>query len=235
MQNVKILDGPLADTGDGADNDHDGTIDELGEKCMMGGFMQYYGLPGSPMGYPASGDPPVTRFIYSGTPYDTGWTEFTAGNQPSDRRLLLSSGPFSLPAGGETSIDFAYVFTRDTTGPNGLTTSIARNKRDLQRIQNWYDNQNFPSCLVLNPGIEDQDVSPMEFTLQPNPANDVIYIKSKNIISGNKYGIYDISGRKILSGILNGNSINIDALDNGMYFLEITGNGTTGLQKFIRQ
>jgi len=264
MQNVKILDGPLADMGDGADNDHDGTIDEPGEKCLMSGFLYYNNIGSTPTGRPATGGDyynylrsiwlddvpmtyggdghlspgPVTKYIFNGTPYDTVsgiWTETTVGNAPSDRRMLLSSGPFSLPAGGETNIDFAYVFTRDTTGPNGLTTSIARNKTDLQRIQTWYDNQNFPSCMVLNPGLIEQEKSWILFNLQPNPATDLIYITSNSMITEKNYVIYDISGRTVLSGELNQPVINIRNLDNGMYFLEIFGNEGTGMKKFIKQ
>lgn len=258
IQNIKILDGPLADAGDGADNDHDGTIDEPGENCLMSGFMTYWGMPGptddpngdqdfynylqcrwldgSPLTYGGSGNnptgTPVTKFLFSGTPYDTtAWTEASSGNIPEDRHLFLCSGPVTLPAGGETSIDFAYVFTRDTMAPNGISTSIARNKSDLKLIQNWFDNQNFPSCMQTRQFTDDD----FEIFILPNPATDVIYIQSNTELRSASYMVYDIIGRKVLSGLLERQTIKISGLTKGMYLLMITNNGKEKTKKFIRQ
>ena len=148
---------------------------------------------------------------------------------------MISSGPFTLAAGGETTIDFAYVFTRDTTGPNGLTTSVARNKTDLQRVQDWFDNNNFPSCLVLNPGVEEAPENDLQFILLPNPATDVVYIKTDKKFIHAHYIIYDISGRAILSGDLKKKTVSIENLESGMYLLMITDDGISSTKKFIKQ
>lgn len=50
-QGIMFLRGPQADTGDGIDNDYDGSTDEPGEYCKVNRFM-YYNNDGSPMGNP---------------------------------------------------------------------------------------------------------------------------------------------------------------------------------------
>ena len=261
VQNIKILDGPLADAGDGIDNDHDGFTDEPGEKCLMTSFLSYNGSNNSPTGPPNSGhdyyfymnaiwldglhmtygddgrnpNNPLTNFMYSGTPYDTsGWWEGSAGTIPEDRRFIMSCGGFTLQAGVEVEIDFAYVFTRDTTGPNGILTSVARNKADLQRVQQWFDNNNAPSCLVLNPGIPEINRPGWQFTAFPNPATELLNIKIDGEIENSFYSIYDLSGRKILSGKLSDHSISVNSLDEGMYMIMISDERKTEVKKFIR-
>jgi hypothetical protein len=90
--------------------------------------------------------------MFSGVPYGPGWTEFNASIPVGDRRFIMSSGPFSLASGDTATLDFAYIFTWDSLNPNGLNTSIARNQADLDRVQYWFDNDNFPSCEVYTTG-----------------------------------------------------------------------------------
>lgn len=49
---VDFLQGPLADSSDGIDNNHNGVIDELGEVCLMSSFMYYNNVNGTPTGNP---------------------------------------------------------------------------------------------------------------------------------------------------------------------------------------
>lgn len=51
---VDFFQGPLADPGDGLDNDRDGTIDELGEQIIMSKFV-YFNNDGSMQGNPSTG------------------------------------------------------------------------------------------------------------------------------------------------------------------------------------
>ena len=52
-QGVMFLRGPQADTGDGIDNDYDGSTDEPGEYCKVNRFMYYSNNP-SPTGNPTN-------------------------------------------------------------------------------------------------------------------------------------------------------------------------------------
>ncbi len=259
MQNVQILKGPEPVLNDGIDNNHDGVIDEPGEICMMNHFHPYLGfsifdnphtpiefyyylhskwLDGSPVTYGGIGnDPgnPPTSFMFSGIPYSgTGWTEFSVGNPGGDRRFVMSSGPFSFTSGAETTIDFAYVFTWDSTGPNGLNTSIARNIADLQRVKYWFDTDSFPSCLPLNIGMA-ENIFGNNFSVYPNPVRDKLFIKSeKEFLSKCTFEITDVTGRIQLSGKLRNETIDVRKLERGIYFIRLKNQKHILSQKFLK-
>ncbi len=262
MQNVKFLRGTLADPFDGSDNDLDGSIDEPGERTTMNHFQFYNSVNNSPNGNPGSalgfynymksvwldgqhvsygGDgrdllAPLTNFMFSGKPYSAGgWTELTAGNPPEDRRMLLTSGSFTLNAGDTATLDFAYVFTRDSLNPNGLTTSIARNIEDLQRIQYWFDTDNFPSCLVYNVGLNESLNEVDNISIHPNPATDMlVVINSFNSTKKIKYTIYNLIGALVKSGFIYNNEIIIESIKPDMYILKLeTEKGSKNL-RFVK-
>ena len=249
MQNVKILRGTLADPLDGTDNDLDGTIDEPGERTSMNHFHYYNSINNSPTGNPNGplqfynymrsiwldgqhvtygGDgrnvsAPPTNFMFSSKPYSVGgWTEITAGNPPEDRRMLLTSGSFSLNAGDTASLDFAYVFTRDSLNPNGLSTSVARNIADLQKIQYWFDTDNFPSCLVYNVGLNDSPNEVDKIFIYPNPATDkLVIVNTFNSTKKIKFTIYNLIGSMVKTGWIYNNEIAIESLAPDMYILKL--------------
>lgn len=246
MQNVKILRGTLAPPNDGLDNNLNGTIDEPGERTTMNHFQHYQndwtvmGNPGDENhyyqylqsrwkdsthvtygsnGYNPSGTP--SNFMFSGVPYSgIGWSEALVGNTPADRRLISSSGPFSLAAGDTATLDFAFIFTRNSLNPNGLTTSIARNQADLDRVQSWFDQNNFPSCEVYVTGL--QETTSEKLSLYPNPATTLLYLKgSGRPVAGIRYTIHDTMGKVVRRGLTAADgSINISTLPPQVYLLQ---------------
>lgn len=143
---LDFFQGPLADGGDGIDNDKNGIIDEPGERWGMSKFVyynndftlngnpevasHYYGYltghwkDGSPIvdngqdGYPGTASGPEASYMFPGLPTDcsagprAGWTENTAGNDPGDRRFLISAGPFTLNKGSHQDIIVGAVWAR---------------------------------------------------------------------------------------------------------------------------
>ena len=151
--------------------------------------------------------------------------------------MITSSGPFSLAPGQETTIDFAYVFTWDSTAPNGLTTSIARNIADLQRIKYWFDTDSFPSCLLLNVGVDELEEGNFDFNIFPNPAHDKLCIQFSAQHKADPerfFEVIDLFGRKISSGNLKRNYIDISKLNDGMYFLRLKQKDKVHSRKFIK-
>ncbi|MFI5220181.1 MAG: T9SS type A sorting domain-containing protein [Bacteroidia bacterium] len=269
MQNVQILKGPEPVLSDGIDNNHDGTVDETGELCMMDCFHPYisdFGSTGNPFtpdgfyyyitsrwldgthityGNSGYGGAIPTNFMFSGIPYDpSGWTEFISGNVPADRRFVMSSGPFSLTAGEETSIDFAYVFTRDSTAPNGLTTSIAHNTADLQRVKYWFDTDSFPSCLLLNVAINEQPEENLSFNIYPNPveSNLSVVFSKLSVDEKSEIKILDIMGRDVLKSEIQSRDIgtkseikiNVSSLLRGVYILQLKAGDKIYRKKFVK-
>ena len=67
------------------------------------------------------------------------------------------------------------MFTRDTSAPNGLTTSIAKNTADLIKVRQWFDSNNFPTC--FNVGV-DEIKTEEQLVVYPNPATNVLQLKN---------------------------------------------------------
>jgi len=66
--------------------------------------------------------------------------------------------------------------------------------------------------------------------LYPNPATDYITIQAKNFDNA-PFVMYDITGRKIISGTLNGTTTNVSALPAGVYTLKVGNNSFRLIKK----
>ncbi len=268
MMSVAVLKGPVAESGDGIDNNHNGIIDEPDEHCMMNHFLYYNGNNSPCFGNPngaedfyfylrslnrcgnhftyggvgngggIGGTNIPCDYFFPGMPYDTGWTEASAGINPDDRRLLPSSGPFSLRKGEIRTIDFAYIFTRDESAPNGLNTSIAKNLSDVEKVKRWYDTDSFP-CKNSSIGVNEIRKDLNEFFIHPNPATGS-FTATRSITSG-EAGIDIINvlgevtnrfrfpaGRKELR-------VSTNKMQSGIYFVKLVGEKYSITKKLIIQ
>lgn len=72
-----------------------------------------------------------------------------------------------------------------------------------------------------------------QFILYPNPANHIVHVKSTSI-SPFQVSIFDIQGRKIASRS-NESSIDVSALQNGIYMIQVNNALTSITQKFIKE
>jgi len=66
------------------------------------------------------------------------WTEETAGNEPADRRLLQSSGPFVLEPGAVNDITVGVVWARSYEG--GLLASADKMLQSDEKAQRLFEN-----------------------------------------------------------------------------------------------
>jgi hypothetical protein len=66
----------------------------------------------------------------------------------------------------------------------------------------------------------------------PNPAKNVIYIKSNSEIE--KITIFDYSGKEVLTQIQNNNEVDVENLSNGIYLIEIYSENEKVYRKFIK-
>jgi len=258
-----ILNGPVADPGDGIDNDNDGTIDEIGEVNLMTGHLYYnndFTVTGNPehaddyylylsgkwkdstnLTYGGNGYGGIipTHFAYDGMMYDTAaWTELSAGNPPDDRRNLTSCGPFTLTAGQHVNFNYAIVYSRDTTvgPPDSLYYDQA--VYDVRRVRNWYTTQSEPSCIQWGVGIHEPAAPPIDISLYPNPASAQITIAYDPQSVNASYEIVDMTGRVIQQGKMERNGqtvISVAAYSSGIYLVRVVDGDQLSYQKFIRQ
>lgn len=75
-----------------------------------------------------------------------------------------------------------------------------------------------------------------KFSVYPNPSDDVLNIKSDIIFENATIKIIDLSGRTVLTrtDFNSAETINIKALQTGIYSLNLIGNGKTFSQKIIK-
>lgn len=184
---VDFFQGPLADAGDGIDNDRDGQVDEVGEEIIMSKFVYYnndWSVTGNPeqathfynylqgiwkdntsmtFGGTGHGGGTETDFMFPGTT-DTinfpgqDWTEASVGNTPADRRFLQSAGPFTLQPGAVNYITTGVVWARTSLQNNSLASV------DLLKLADDKAQALFDNCFrVLNgPDAPDMAIREMD-------------------------------------------------------------------------
>ena len=76
-----------------------------------------------------------------------------------------------------------------------------------------------------------------DITLYPNPANNEIYLKNSTDFDNASISIYNVLGANVISQSLNGNNIkiNVNELNAGVYFVEVSSNNKKYSSKFIKE
>ncbi len=89
-----------------------------------------------------------------------------------------------------------------------------------------------PSELHSKNADEGQEI--IELTVYPNPAQEILNISLPTLDENAEYRILNLSGQLMLSGILGSSTLDIESLNNGMYFIEINNNGETYKTRFVK-
>ncbi len=76
------------------------------------------------------------------------------------------------------------------------------------------------------------DFSVSQTNIYPNPVTDVLYLDTNE--NWTKAEIYDISGRIMRSVSLNGQSVEVNGLESGTYFIRLKDGEKVGLVKFVK-
>ena len=172
----------------------------------MYNYLKGFWLNGEPItvggtGYNFSNQ--VTRYIYSGDPVSGSyWTELNPSPfdsppiPPSDRNMLLSSGPFTLQSGESTDILIALAWAK---GQNNLD-SVRKLKGIVGNLQSS------PTSYTISgyqPELIERDPPPPEFALGfdqnfPNPFTTTTTLRySLPKTMQIRLAVYDLLGREI--------------------------------------
>ncbi|MEP7265970.1 MAG: T9SS type A sorting domain-containing protein, partial [Bacteroidota bacterium] len=226
---------------------------------MMSGFMYYNNINNDPRGNPSNcedyyqymnstwldglhltyggtGRNPGTdcNFIFPGTtdPLFPGqpWSMFSAGSYPGDVRFLINTGTFTLNPHEERTIDFAYIYTRDTVG-TGADAAI-NNVAQVSKVIQWFNN-GLVSCPAV--GINEYgNNSALSLSVSPNPSTTFILLNNISLTDNYIYTVTDITGRKCLTGTLSKPEIDISKLQPGEYQLQIRNDKEVRVAKFVK-
>ncbi|HRG00966.1 MAG TPA: T9SS type A sorting domain-containing protein [Bacteroidia bacterium] len=204
---------------------------------------------GTPLTCGGSGYGGITNvnWAYSGDPVNNGvntdpfntcgyWIE---NGVAGDRRMILSSGPFSMAPGQIQEVEYAFVTSFDSSATFGGTMSLGKLKSDIQKVNTFYNLSNKPNCLQsISVGITEVPKQ-NDFSLFPNPAKSLITISST--ISGTvkvNYEIVDVLGKVVMQNDNENSekfSININDLNSGIYFLRLQVNNSIVVKKFVKE
>jgi len=119
---------------------------------------------------------------------------------------------------GNKTAPFNYTIIDE--GAGGMRLVIEANNSDLA----YYGND------ILASGNFELN----KLVVLPNPASDILYIASEGISIEN-LSVYAISGQQLMSQSGNTNAIDVSALSEGIYFIEIRTENGRQLQKFIKK
>ena len=74
-----------------------------------------------------------------------------------------------------------------------------------------------------------------DFLLYPNPAKSNISIKLTTESNYITYHIFNMIGQEVLSGVLENETIKVDSLQAGVYFMKINDGEEKMIQRFIKE
>ena len=74
-----------------------------------------------------------------------------------------------------------------------------------------------------------------EFDLFPNPAQDLLYVRSVNNVANQAVNVFSFDGQRALTSTLRNNQLDISPLKSGVYLLRLQLNGRMLQQKFVKR
>jgi len=180
--------------------------------------------------------------INPGVPPINNWTEYTGSVIKSDMRFLIGMGPFTMEPLSKYEVDYALVFSQDSSNCYGTvdTCVFARAKQDNIRVKRWFDTNSFPSCLNLNGvGIDQMSVPNEQIKVYPNPASNYLYIELKEAKEKTTIEVFDMLGNIVKAGIFNDSqkyiSVPVEDLTKGIYTVKIKIGNSFSVKKFVKE
>lgn len=163
-------------------------------------------------------------WMFTGNPNSgSGWLD-TGG----DRRILATTDSFSVTPGSTREFVIAFSFAHDTTSPYAAFTKAGQY---ISHVRQFYAG-NTGYCSPQLSSVDETQKSP--HSVFPNPA--VTSINVTGVTTNDQYAVLDVNGQVVLSGTVTGNTLTLDvsALDSGVYFVKLTGNKATSTTRFVK-
>jgi hypothetical protein len=179
--------------------------------------------------YPVAGDPVAGTGWYEGE----GWPE---GPNQGDRRMLISSGPFTFAPGDTQEVVIGILLAR---GLNHINSISVLKDRAAEMRSLYYGG--FDTTLV---NVKDEIAGIKDYSLYqnyPNPFNPSTTIKynlpSASFVS---LKIYNVLGKEVRTLVkefrqagVNEVEFNAGNLPSGIYFYELKSEGYSAVRKMI--
>jgi len=102
---------------------------------------------------------------------------------------------------------------------------------DACEVTSYGETEDYTVNIVESLGINDIELA--DLRIYPNPV-DGNYVTIKSPIGGDKQiELFDINGRRVLSTIITGDTLDISSINTGFYMVEVTINGYKKVSKLI--
>ncbi|MCA6069362.1 GEVED domain-containing protein [Chryseobacterium sp. RG1] len=161
------------------------------------------------------------------------WIDFNRNGEFDINERILVSGPnsaatatttFSVPSDAFVSnADYMYVVMRVALMKGGIPVNCTN--FDSGEVEDYTVRITKKSSSSL--------LNQTDILIYPNPVSTVLNVK--NISKRANYKIYSAAGQLISSGIILNNKVDVHALINGMYVIDIQDGSTSVQKKFIKE
>ncbi|QAA81821.1 T9SS type A sorting domain-containing protein [Aequorivita sp. H23M31] len=128
-------------------------------------------------------------------------------------------------SGGEYQLQWQQATA--TLIPNTMVKLVIEGRTNASAENFWFDNIVFDGAA----GVNDQTSG--QFSVYPNPASSgYVYINSK-VMGSKKVSIYDVLGKQVINTTMNGDRLDISALNSGIYILKIEQGKASTTKKLV--
>lgn len=159
------------------------------------------------------------------------WDEWSLGGSPGDRRGISSVGPFDLPAGDSVELDLAFPWARDYQGDETASLNLLKERAAYLR-------QLFEQEKELFSEIAETPYEKNQLFISPNPGGDHIRINTAQKMDGPEWQVFDVYGKAIGGGKLQGNSkhfqIHLKGIPAGIYVLVLMDQDNTVSSRYLK-
>ncbi len=160
----------------------------------------------------------------------------TTGVDPNINMVLI--GQFTIAASAGCA-SWGFDINVQIGTPGGGAENYVFENKNLQPGEIFEQSCSFKSIDPCTVGVEEIENHKTSFSVYPNPSNDAVTLQlGKN---GNvNYAIYSIEGKLIMNKTLSSVSenqnetIDISALSNGQYILQVTTDGVSETKKITK-
>lgn len=192
-------------------------------------------------------------FTVGAVNFEGNYGSFSSIGPTSDNRIkpdVMAQGVATVNANQSGTINTANGTSFSAPVMAGLVACLweafpdLTNEELIQYIResaHLYDNPTaqmgygIPNFYQAYQTLKTEDLQQNEFSLYPNPTSDFLYFYTNDTLNGT-IRLFDISGKFILEkSIENNSNINVQHLQNGMYFYQISTENQTKTGKIIKR
>lgn len=185
-------------------------------------------------GHVGGGPGPDCNFMYSaGTDPNhptPSWEEWSAAQNPGQRRAMGSIGPFDLNAGDRLEFDYVYLFGRKQFfGPAG---GVQRIQFLSDQVDSWWAQQYY-TCSSQTIGIDNPKP---DYRVFPNPTSNRVHLQFDRPVQG-RWQLITIDGRTLQEGLLDDVQLQVDlqAASPGLYIWSLKSDQWTITERILKQ